>query len=155
MEIDDKQGATGAKGGGDGGQGIGGVLEVMIRVADEGDVDGVGGELDGSFGAEDGLDLGQPGLLGAGLDEVDEGGDDIDGEHAAGAADLGGDQGGEQAGAGADVGDPLSGVELQGADDFVAMVIDFAAFAFEAFDPGLGVELGIEVGIVDARTNTG
>jgi len=56
-EVDDDKCAAGFEGFVDGGEGVEGVFEMVVYVADEGDVDGIFGEFDGAFIADDGFDV--------------------------------------------------------------------------------------------------
>jgi hypothetical protein len=133
------------------GQGLRGKLEVMVGVADEGQVDRVRRQFEGVGLADDTDDVRDPLHLARPVNVLDEGGRDVHGVDLALWTDLRREQAREEAGAGADVRHDHARFEPAGGQDLLPLGVDLAAFNFEGFDEA--GDIGGFKGLVDSRAN--
>ena len=155
FEVDEDELGPGFEGFVKGGKAGPREFEVMIDIADEGEVDAGFRQFDAFFRAKDGDDVGGLGFVGSGTDVVEEILGDLDREDFALGSDGGSHGQGEQTGAGANIGGGHAGFEVEGFQDGFAVVEDLTAFGFEALGPFFDFELGIEKLLVDAGFDAG
>src|SRR5262249_36823548 len=141
LEIDDNQSATGTQGSVDRSHRLEGIFEMMIGIADEGQIDGFFRQLY-RVGLADHADHVFEALFLAGLlDIFDELGGNIHGMPLAPGADLFRKKAREQSGAGADVAHGHAGLELSGSNDVLTFGEDFPALEFKFPDELLDIRI--------------
>ena len=154
FEIDQDNTTTGTQGAVEGRERIRRVFKVVIHVTNKCQIDRIGRELRGAFGAEHGFNVLPSAAFDVGMPVGEEFFDDIDGVDFALLAYGGGKSRKEKAGARADVGNLHPGFDTDASDNGVTIVGDFAAFALEAFHPTGHDHIFAEVGGVDAGVYT-
>ena len=126
-------------------------LEVMIGVAHERHVDGVGRQLAGLLGALHQADVLDSLILAGLVDVIQKGLCDVHGVDLALGPHFLGEQPREEPRARADVGNGHAGFELAGLDDLLAFAVDFAALDLELSQESFQVR--VLERLVDVRPN--
>ncbi|MCU0873075.1 MAG: hypothetical protein MUE50_12110 [Pirellulaceae bacterium] len=148
LELHDHQPPAGPQGLADRSQTLLGPLEVVIRVADEHQIDRIGGQTRGIVRADDARHVRQVLFPAGALDVLDELLRDIDRVHLA-RRDQRREQPREQARPGPDVGHVQSGLQPASRHDLLPLLENLAAFALEVLDRladvGIIAEAGVDI----------
>ena len=146
-EIEQDELSAGTKGLVDGSHGLLGILEMMVGVADEGQIDGVWRQFTGCRSADYASYVFQPRFLGSLLDVLDEFPGDVHSIDPSLGTDLDGKQAGEKARAGTDVGNYHAGLEFAGGHDLLSLPENLPALAVS----DLVCDVRIFILLVDTR----
>src|SRR6516162_4906929 len=141
MEIDQDDLSRWSKGVIDGLQRSLRKLEMVVRVADENQIDGVPGQLGRKLMALNCLDVLELVFFASFLDVAQKGWGDIHGDDLPLFPDLGSEPTSKQSGAGANVSDYHSRLDLAGGDDFLGVGGNLSAFALELLEKVLEVRV--------------
>ena len=149
FELDQDERAAGANGAVETGERVARVLEVVVDVADEGEIDRVRIELDRARGPLDHAQLLEPSLALLLAEMLEERGRDLDGVDTARRTDAFCEEEAEESGPGSDIRDPSTRRQGEGLRDLGAARVDVARLALETLDVFLDVEGFVEKRVVD------